>query len=127
MIEPSQPTGPQTQRASIAGGPLGLVAVILAGLAWVFSAARSAGLLLTPLTPDFAASYRMYALFSTVSAVIVLVVALAALACGIIGLVRVRSRRSLTVIATTIAAFLVFDIVYFGVLSFSTGFFAGRF
>lgn len=79
------------------------------------------------LAPDFSGSFELYGLFAFVSAIVILVTALAALVCGTIGLVRVRPRRSLTVIATTIAALIVFDTVFFGVLGLSTGFLAGRF
>ncbi|GAA4390944.1 hypothetical protein AB0I45_08475 [Brevibacterium sp. NPDC049920] len=128
MIEPSQYAAPPAPRSSRTGGPIGLVAVILAGLAWAFTVARSVGLYLFPLlAPDFSGSFELYGLFAFVSAIVILVTALAALVCGTIGLVRVRPRRSLTVIATTIAALIVFDTVFFGVLGLSTGFLAGRF
>lgn len=116
MIEPSQPSGPPAQRSSLLGGPIGLVAVILAGLAWAAVLSRPVVLRTLMMAESYPLVTGTYATVTAVSTGMVLVLALAGLACGIVSLVRGRPRRSLIVVATTISALLLVDIAFHGVL-----------
>ena len=124
----SAPVPPaRSGRTGILGGPFGITALIIALAAWGLSIARSAVMVMLPLSGNFPTNPATYTLISGVGAVITAVVALIAIAFGIVALFRGRPRRTAAVIALTIAGVLLIDIVVNTVIGFSTGLMFSRF